>query len=179
VHAIAAVVDNVVKVVGQGREPRKVSVGQKQQGDQTSQPHEKDVAAGVCVLIRRGDEVLLEKRAHSHGAGTWAPPGGYLRFGESFEHSASRETREESGVEIADVRFLAVTNDVFEQVGKAYVTIWMQAAYASGQATVKSPGELSEVGWSRWDALPTPRFLPLEHLLAGQRYPRGANESLP
>jgi 8-oxo-dGTP diphosphatase len=149
------------------------------QPDQNDKRHLKDVAAGVCMLIRCGDAVLLEKRAHSHGAGTCAPSGGYLRLGESFEGCAVRETRGETGVEIDDVRFLAVTNAVFEQAGKAHVTVWMRAAYAAGAAAVKSPGELFEVGWFRCDALPAPRFLPLEHLVAGQCYPRGATTTLP
>jgi 8-oxo-dGTP diphosphatase len=137
-----------------------------------------DVAAGVAVLIWRGDEVLLEKRAHSHGAGTWAPPGGYIEFAESFEHTATRETREELGIEIANVRFVCITRDIFEQEDRSYVTVWMQADYASGTPSVKAPDELSEFGWFKWDALPEPRFLPLRHLLAGDVWPRGANKRL-
>jgi len=134
------------------------------------------VAVGVAVIVRRGGRVLLTKRAGSHGAGTWAPPGGHLDIGETFEDCAARETREETGVVIADVRFRAVTNDIFPDVGKHYATIWMEAAYASGEARINSPREMSEVGWFDWDDLPRPRFLPLENYLAGRSYTSRPNE---
>ena len=46
------------------------------------------VIVGVAVLVRRGEQVLLTHRKGSHGAGTWAPPGGHLDMGESFEDCA-------------------------------------------------------------------------------------------
>lgn len=76
------------------------------------------------------------------------------------------------------MRFVAITRDVFAQDGKSYVTVWVQADYASGTPSVKSPDELSEVGWFAWNALPEPRFLPLRHLIAGECWPRGANQQL-
>jgi 8-oxo-dGTP diphosphatase len=145
----------------------------RQQGD-----HHKGVVAGVAVLIWRGDEALLVKRAHSHGSGTWAPPGGHLEFDETFSDCAVREVREEVGVEIGEPHFLCITRDVFEEAGRSYVTIWMQADYVSGEAKPRAKRELSKIGWYKWSELPQPRFLALRHLLEGDCYPKGANESL-
>ncbi len=50
---------------------------------------------GVAVLISRGKQVLLLKRKGVLGAGSWAPPGGHLDFGESPEECAIREAKEE------------------------------------------------------------------------------------
>jgi hypothetical protein len=47
----------------------------------------------------------------------------------------------------------------------------------SGEPTIQSPRELSEVGWFPWDALPEPLFLPFEHLLTGQCDPAPWNFS--
>lgn len=121
---------------------------------------------GVAVIIRDGDNVLLMKRQNSHGHGTWSVPGGHLEFGESPHECAIREAEEEVGVLISDLTFRTITNDIFEQEGKHYVTIWMEGSYLSGEARVNSAREMSAVGWFPWNALPTPRFLPLEHLLA-------------
>jgi 8-oxo-dGTP diphosphatase len=126
---------------------------------------------GVGILITRRDEVLLVHRHGAHGAGTWSPPGGHLDYGETPEQCAIREAREETGVEVDTVRFRALTNDVFESERRHYITIWMQAAYRTGEAGVRSKRELTEVGWFRWDRLPAPLFLPLENLLAGRCYP--------
>jgi 8-oxo-dGTP diphosphatase len=125
---------------------------------------------GVGILITRGTELLLIRRHGSHGAGTWSPPGGHLDYGESPEQCAVREALEETGVEVADVRFRAVTNDFFESERRHYVTIWMEGAYRAGVA-VANLEEMSEVRWFSWKHLPTPLFLPLENLLAGRCYP--------
>jgi 8-oxo-dGTP diphosphatase len=136
------------------------------------------VIVGVAVLVRRGEQVLLTHRKGSHGAGTWAPPGGHLDTGESFEDCAIREVREETGVTISEPRFLAVTNDIFEDEGRHYATIWMEAQVEAGEARVNSPREMSELGWFDWDDLPQPRFLPLENYLAGRCCPPHPNETL-
>lgn len=120
------------------------------------------------LIIHRQDEVLLIRRSSSHGSGTWSTPGGHLDPGESLEECAVREALEETGVEVANVRFRAVTNDVFEDEGKHYVTVWMEGDYRSGEASVAADYELTEVGWFPWSALPSPLFLPLENLLAGR-----------
>ncbi len=126
---------------------------------------------GVAVIIRKGDAVLLMLRQNAHGAGSWAPPGGHVEFGESLEECAIRETVEETNLHVADVRFRAITNDVFEADGKHYITIWMEAMVVAGEPVVNAAEEMSELGWFAWDALPQPLFLPLQHLLDGVCYP--------
>ncbi len=127
---------------------------------------------GVAVIITQDHRVLLLKRKNVHGAGSWSTPGGHLEFGETPEECARREAKEETDVNIADVRFRAITNDVFEDIGRHYITIWMQAQYASGTPVVNAEYEMSEVGWFARDALPEPLFLPLHNLLNGDCYPR-------
>lgn len=78
---------------------------------------------------------------------------------------------EETGVEVSDVRFHAITNDIFPNDGKHYVTVWMEGEYQSGEPTVGAPHEMSEVGWFPWDELPGPLFPPLQNLLEGRSYP--------
>ncbi len=135
-----------------------------------SKQHSPAVTVGVSVLVRRGEELLLEKRARVHGAGTWGPPSGHIDFRETPEQTAQRETQEETGVTIASPLFLGITNDVFEAEQKHYITLWFAAVYESGEAKLKAPEEESEVGWFPCDALPQPLFLPLQHLLAGDLY---------
>lgn len=126
---------------------------------------------GLGVIITKGNQVLLVKRKHSHGHGTWSVPGGHLEYGELLEVCATREVQEEVGVTITDLAFRAVTNDLFEAERLHYVTIWMEGRYFSGEAGIHAQGELSDVGWFSWDILPEPLFLPLQHLLMGQCYP--------
>jgi 8-oxo-dGTP diphosphatase len=127
---------------------------------------------GLAVIVQRAGQVLLLKRKGSHGEGTWAPPGGHLEFGESPEACAIRETLEETGIEIGDVQFIAITNDLFPSEQKHYLTVWVEAAYLSGQAYVAYPDKVAEVSWMSWDALPEHLFIPFKNLLSGRSYPR-------
>src|SRR6266702_2630058 len=62
------------------------------------------VAAGV--LIRDGsDRVLLVKPTYKDG---WDIPGGYVEPGESPKHAATREVREELGIDVVVGRLLAI-----------------------------------------------------------------------
>src|SRR6266704_3663135 len=127
------------------------------------EPKKEKAKVGVSVLVKKGDRILLEKRQHTtHGNGTWGPPSGHIDFGEA---------QEETGVKIEEVKFRVITNDVFEQEHKHYITIWFDANYVSGELEVSSPQEESEVGWFSWHDLPQPLFLPLQHLLEGKTYP--------
>lgn len=123
---------------------------------------------GVGVIIRRGSQVLLMKRQNAHGDGTWSPPGGHLEFGEDIDICAAREVLEETGVTITDIAFRTITNDLFVEEGKHYVTIWVECKYASGEAQVCSPREATAVEWFSWDDLPEPLFLPFTNMLANQ-----------
>jgi 8-oxo-dGTP diphosphatase len=126
---------------------------------------------GVGIVVTREKQVLLLKRKNVHGSGSWSTPGGHLEYGETPEECALREVMEETGVRIGEPRFIGITNDVFEEYGKHYITIWMVADVKEGSITIGAPYEMSEVGWFDWDRLPEPLFLPLKQLLSGRSYP--------
>jgi len=126
---------------------------------------------GVAIIITKDNKVLLMKRKGPHGTGTWSTPGGHLEFGETPEECAAREAKEEVGVDVVDIRFRAVTNDLFEKTGRHYITIWMDGRAISGEPTVAAEREVSEIGWYAWESLPQPLFLPLENLVKEFSYP--------
>ena len=124
----------------------------------------------ACVIIRAG-RILLMRRQRSHGAGSWSTPGGHLDFGESPEACAIRETNEETGLTIEGAKLFAITNDVFAEEGKHYVTLWMRAGAAQGEPAVRDRAEVAELRWFDPDALPAPLFLSLANLIAGRGLP--------
>ena len=93
-------------------------------------------AVGVGIIITKDEEVLLLKRKYVHGDGSWSTPGGHLEFGETPEECAIREAKEETAVDITDVEFRAITNDIFERDGLHYITIWMEGRYDSTEKRV-------------------------------------------
>ena len=126
----------------------------------------REVRVGVAVFVLHGSKFLMGKRRNAHGDGTWSLPGGHLEFGESFEQTARREVKEETGLSIGNIQFGAVTNDHFESDGKHYVTIWMLSDYVGGTATTMEPDKFVDIGWFDLDNLPTPLFHPWKQLLA-------------
>lgn len=124
------------------------------------------VRVGIGVFVFKGDKFLMQQRQGAHGAGSWSVPGGHLEFGESFEDTARREVKEETGLEIADVRFGAVTNDHFADEEKHYVTVWMLSDWARGKEYIAEPDKCLEQAWHTLDDLPEPLFLPWKQLLA-------------
>lgn len=129
---------------------------------------------GVACIVTREGRTLLVRRQRSHGAGSWSTPGGHLDFGESPVACAIRETEEETGVRVAHPGFVAITNDVFADDGKHYITIWMHAEAGDTEAVIRDPSEIADVGWFAFDDLPSPLFLSFENLLAGRHLPADA-----
>ena len=62
----------------------------------------------VDALVRRGDEILIMKRAVGAMTGAWYVPGGSLEENESPEDGVRREIREETELEVANLRLFRV-----------------------------------------------------------------------
>lgn len=119
---------------------------------------------GVGVIVRRGTKVLVGSRRGSHGAGSWALPGGHLDEGETPEACARREVLEETGLEITDLRRGPWSHDRFEEEGKEYVTLFVVADARTGDPEIREPTKCAEWRWCEWSELPTPLFPPLRSL---------------
>jgi ADP-ribose pyrophosphatase YjhB (NUDIX family) len=63
----------------------------------------------VDVIIRVDDKiVLIERKNEPKG---WALPGGFVDYGESLEAAAVREAKEETGLELEDLRQFGAYSD--------------------------------------------------------------------
>lgn len=121
---------------------------------------------GVGVLIFQEQSLLLGKRQKDHGAYSWGPPGGHLEFGESFEACALREAEEETGLLLSSAQFAAVSNDIFIEDNKHYVSIFLKASYPQGQLIQnREPEKTASWEWFDLNKLPDRLFLPLQNLL--------------
>jgi 8-oxo-dGTP diphosphatase len=126
---------------------------------------------GVALILEKQGRVLLVQRKGAHGEGTWSTPGGHLEFGETPAQCAIRETTEEVGVEADNPAFVAITNDVFLQEGKHYITIWMKTNDFAGDPYIAAKREVAEIKWFEWEDLPAHLFLPLQNLLNQKGFP--------
>lgn len=91
---------------------------------------------GVGAVVIHNDQVLLVKRAQPPFEGLWCIPGGKIRFGESMQHAAEREIREETGIVIRAHQpvyaFEVIeTSDTPSPVH--YIVVDLEADYISGE----------------------------------------------
>ncbi|MEI5637852.1 MULTISPECIES: nucleotide triphosphate diphosphatase NUDT15 [unclassified Pseudoalteromonas] len=124
------------------------------------------VRVGVAVVIIREQKILLGERIGAHGANTWATPGGHLEFGEEIAECAKREVQEETGLTVTEVTRLGFSNDIFAAENKHYITLFVAAKVASGEAQVLEPNKCLHWRWFDLAQLPQPLFLSLANFLA-------------
>lgn len=106
----------------------------------------------VIVLIARDDEYLLVRKAH-WPAGQYGLVAGFVEFSESFEECVEREVLEETGLRVADLRYVASQNWPFpSQIMAGFV-----ARYAGGELKV-DVSELESAAW--FSARNPPAVLP-------------------
>jgi len=68
----------------------------------TAIPVYKNPVPTVDIIIEvKGGIVLIERKNSPHG---WALPGGFVDYGESYEHAAVREAKEETGLNVTLAR---------------------------------------------------------------------------
>ncbi|MCK5080739.1 MAG: NUDIX domain-containing protein [Candidatus Moranbacteria bacterium] len=120
------------------------------------------VGLGVCVV--KGNRVLFGKRKNTHGEGSWCFPGGHLEFNETWEECARRETMEETGLKIKNLRFITATNDIFEKEGKHYITIIILADCISGDPKIMESDKCEKWGWFEYGKQPQPLFISQQNL---------------
>ena len=103
--------------------------------------------ASVAAIIQneRGEVLLLNHVLRPAPSG-WGIPGGFLDFGEQPSDAVKRELREETGLELKELKIFRVRT-----IGRHIEIIF--SAEAIGEASVKSR-EISGLGWFKVEEMP-------------------------
>ncbi|KAH7533672.1 hypothetical protein FEM48_Zijuj04G0156400 [Ziziphus jujuba var. spinosa] len=120
---------------------------------------------GNPYLIEGGKDID-ECKEHSNGCTQY---GGICQNGESFEECAARELKEETGLDIEKIEFLAVTNNLFldEVKPSHYVAIFLRAYLRDPLQEPENlePTKCDGWDWYEWDNLPKPLFWPVHKMV--------------
>ena len=106
------------------------------------------LATAVIVLIHRGEEVLLVHARNFRGD-FYGLVAGFVETGESLEEAVVREVREETSLEISNLRYFGSQPWPYP----CGLMVGFHADYASGDIHLQR-SELSAGGWFRKDNLP-------------------------
>jgi NAD+ diphosphatase len=106
------------------------------------------ISPAVIVLVVRAGKILLAHNAR-FPAGRFGLIAGYVEAGETFEEAAARETREEAGIEIGELRYVKSQSWPFPDS----LMIAFTARWVSGEARPDGR-EIEELRWCGPDELP-------------------------
>jgi 8-oxo-dGTP diphosphatase len=120
---------------------------------------------GTCAVVRKEGKVLLGKRISKHAGGNWAFPGGHLEYLEDPIDCIRRETLEETGLTVGEVKLWCFTNDLYPEEGRHYITLVYFAEYIGGEPQVMEPQKCGGWDWFDWDNTPQPMMKPCQKMM--------------
>lgn len=91
----------------------------------------------VSVLVEKDSKYLLIKEALEDGKEYWIIPGGGVDFGESLEQAALREIKEETGLEVTDLKYLAYKEAIFPDNNYHTVIFFFEGETKSEDVTLE------------------------------------------
>lgn len=126
------------------------------------------IAPAVIVAVTCGDKILLAQNlraSYKH----YALIAGYMEVGETMEHAVRREVKEETGVDIYDIRFLG--DQPWGLSGSHMLAFHAKAD--SSQPLHMQESELTDLRWfDRSELQPRDNTISIAHVLI-ERFRRG------
>ncbi len=111
-------------------------------------------APTASVLIVRGREVLLARRAIAPYKGYWDPISGFVKPGETPEQAVRREAREELGLRVVLDRLLGIFADVYGSRDMPTLNVYYVGHLANPRGQLRPAADVAEVAWFSIDRLP-------------------------
>ena len=104
---------------------------------------------GVGIVVWRGDEILLVRRAKPPRLGEWSIPGGAQSLGETVFEAAIREVREETGIAIRPTGIITVVDSIIRNAEQRpqfhYTLVEISAEWTAGDAVAAD--DVDDVRW--------------------------------
>ena len=119
--------------------------------------------AGVAVICRRGQGILMGRRAAGQSrGGDWCIPCGYVEWGEDIREAAKREMLEETGL-IIEVGPVYDVHSNFHDPNSLTVGVWFTGTIVGG--TMNASDDVDIVDFFPLDEIPKPLAFPTDSLI--------------
>lgn len=113
-----------------------------------------NVAASASALILANDRsALFIRRARDPGKGKLALPGGFIDRGETAESAALREVREEAGIKLRSLQFLASFPNLYSYRGVEYPVVDLFFVARVELRSASALDDVTEIVWAEPEAL--------------------------
>lgn len=128
------------------------------------------VGTGV-LIFNNENKILLGLRSSDpekadselEGEGTWTLPGGKLDFLESPIECAKRETKEETDIDVKNLKLISVSDD---KIPKAhFITLGFLCKEFEGEPKTMEPDEITKWEWFEINSLPERIFSPSKKII--------------
>jgi len=103
---------------------------------------------GVLIQNPEGKFLIMHGSKFTH----WTIPGGHIEIGESIEEAVKREVKEETGLDVYDIEFVSIEENVFDKDfykdRKPIHAIFLDYCAKTDEKEVKPDGrEFNEYKW--------------------------------
>ena len=113
------------------------------------------VGAGALIINDKKEALLLKRTLKARNlSGFWMQPGGGVEFGERIEEAVKREIKEELGIDIEIIRFLAVTEGILKEEKQHWISLSYLGKIVGGELKNLEPEKHEEIKWFDLNALP-------------------------
>ena len=126
---------------------------------------DKFIKVGIGVMILDDNKVLLGHRSKDKKdtggifeIDCWTLPGGKQEYFETFFECAKREVKEETNLEIGELKLFGAADDI--QPDRHYITLHIIAKKHSGELKVMEPTKDDRWEWFNLDKLPQNLYSP-------------------
>jgi len=106
------------------------------------------LAPAVIVRVQRGNQILMARSRH-FAPGVFSVLAGFVEPGETLEEAVAREVKEESGIQVKNIRYFGSQPWPFPHS----LMIGFTAEYAGGEIVLED-SELEAAGWYTPENLP-------------------------